>query len=233
MIGAYKSDYVRVSGYNVKKFRYGWGGEDIDLINRFVRHGYTVIRPREHGLLHRWHKKLSWRKESQCDFHWRKGTFCATAHDKHSDTVEHKHTWNFKLSFSRNCDYDQDSDLLGQHAASIDIPPGNYELTLLSKLPNLNNEEIESEDNVTSAKPRVHLKATDADLADGIKDDHDEKLFNLKNVIQSDLSGSRDRIQFNTTKDVRVYLWVSPCRLDAKDEERDNEIAKVVLKTLQ
>ena len=46
MIGAYKSDYVRVSGYNVKKFRYGWGGEDIDLINRFVRHGYTVIRPK-------------------------------------------------------------------------------------------------------------------------------------------------------------------------------------------
>ena len=58
MIGAYKSDYVRVSGYNVKKFRYGWGGEDIDLINRFVRHGYTVIRPKEHGLLHRWHKKV-------------------------------------------------------------------------------------------------------------------------------------------------------------------------------
>ena len=128
---------------------------------------------------------MSWRKESQCDFHWRKGTFCATAHDKHSDTVEHKHTWNFKLSFSRHCDYDQDQDLLGQHAASIDIPSGSYELSLLSELPNLNNEKIETEDKAKSAEPRVHLKATYSDLADEIKDDHDEKLFNLKNVCKA------------------------------------------------
>ena len=86
----------------------------------------------------------------------------------------------------RKRDYDQDQDLLGQHAA-IDIPSGS-ELSLLSKLPDLNNEEIETEDKAKSAEPRVHLKATYSDLADEIKDDHDEKLFNLKNVIQSNLS---------------------------------------------
>ena len=52
-------------------------------------------------------------------------------------------------------------------------------------------KEIETEDKAKSAEPRVHLKATYSDLADEIKDDHDEKLFNLKNVVQSDLSTSR------------------------------------------
>ena len=228
MIGAYKSDYVNINGYDLKKFRYGWGGEDIDLINRFVRHGYTIIRPREHELLHRWHKKLSWRKESQCDFHWRKGTFCATSHDKHSDNINHNHTWTFKLSFLRNCDYDQDKDLLGQHAASIDIPAGKYEMKLLSKLP----KAIEMENKTalsSSMPPQVHLKATHADLADEVMDG-DDQLFNLTNIVLDNLDAKTNSIIFETSaKATRIYLWVSPCNLDERREETEGEVVNVAL----
>jgi hypothetical protein len=229
MIGAYKSDYIRIDGYDLKKFRYGWGGEDIDLINRFVRHGYTIIRPREHGLIHRWHKKLSWRKESQCDFHWKKGTYCATSHDKHSDTVSHNHTWTFKLSFLRHCDYDQDNDLFGQHAASVDIPPGKYEMKLISKLPRYIEMEKNKNASASSSSPKVHLRATHADLVDEIGDTEDDKVLNLQSIALHNLDANTENVAFQTEKATRIYLWVSPCNFDERREETKGEIAEVAL----
>ena len=100
MIGAYKSDYVRVSGYNVRKFRYGWGGEDIDLS---IDSSATAIllSDQENMVYCIDGTKIVVEEREPMRFSLEERDICATAHDKHSDTVEHKHTWNFKLSFSQ------------------------------------------------------------------------------------------------------------------------------------
>lgn len=51
----YVSDYVMAGGFNLSIT--GWGGEDVDLVNRFINHGYDIFRALEPGLIHQWHPK--------------------------------------------------------------------------------------------------------------------------------------------------------------------------------
>ena len=85
MLGAYAADYVRVGGFDLEKFLYGWGGEDIELVTKFVQEGMSVVRPTEKEMLHRYHEKLEWRSKSGCKFSWRGGEFCSSKHDGDDD----------------------------------------------------------------------------------------------------------------------------------------------------
>lgn len=69
MLCIYKSDYDDVSGYDTTIE--GWGGEDIQLVDDVIKHGYEVLRAPDPGLSHRYHpkvcsKKLSKNQYSQC-----------------------------------------------------------------------------------------------------------------------------------------------------------------------
>jgi hypothetical protein len=80
MVGAYTSDYVAVGGYDIERFQYGWGGEDIALVQAFLHNGFTVARPEEPGLVHLFHEKLAWRSKdhkTRCHFDWVHGEVCA------------------------------------------------------------------------------------------------------------------------------------------------------------
>lgn len=142
MLGAYTSDFVSVGGYDVKRFQYGWGGEDIALATEFLRRGYTIIRPEEPGLIHLYHEKLGWRGKnhaSKCKFSWIWGEVCRGAEFgvQHSNDhkgrdplllieSQHSRSWILKVSNLKNC---------GGPAkgVSIDIPPGsNFALFFLS-----------------------------------------------------------------------------------------------------
>ena len=216
MIGAYKSDYLKVNGYDIAKFRYGWGSEDIDLINRFVRAGYTIVRPREHKLLHQWHPKLKWREESQCDFKWSGGTYCKTPHDDHADNTTHAHTWNFKISPKSNCDFDLDRDLLMEHAASADVPAGSYEFRMAS------NTTLATGNGATSLK--IHMLAVHAHLVEGTISE--EALKNVQKVSSAEFTSNTAVHKFETEKSARVYMWATPCALGDDVETTINVIMK-------
>ena len=64
MIGAYVCDYVAVGGYDTEKFKYGWGGEDLNLVTTFLRQKYSIIRSEEYSLVHKWHPALEWRNKN-------------------------------------------------------------------------------------------------------------------------------------------------------------------------
>eukprot|EP01094_Clydonella_sp_ATCC50884_P004003 TRINITY_DN13092_c0_g1_i1.p1 TRINITY_DN13092_c0_g1~~TRINITY_DN13092_c0_g1_i1.p1 ORF type:complete len:617 (+),score=178.97 TRINITY_DN13092_c0_g1_i1:48-1853(+) len=60
-LSIYKSDFLRVGGYDLSKFSTAWGGEDLDIIDRIIEHKYKVFRTQEVGLIHRWHPSAAWR----------------------------------------------------------------------------------------------------------------------------------------------------------------------------
>ena len=76
MIAAYKGSFDDVGGYDIHKYTYGWGGEDIELVNRFVKKGYNIVRSKFPGFVHEWHKNLPWRRDGKCEFKWKYGTAC-------------------------------------------------------------------------------------------------------------------------------------------------------------
>jgi len=51
----YRSDYLKVGGFNLSIK--GWGGEDNDLYNRFIKSPIKIIRAPDSGLFHKWHLK--------------------------------------------------------------------------------------------------------------------------------------------------------------------------------
>jgi GT2 family glycosyltransferase len=53
----YKSDWIAVGGWDTVKFKHNWGGEDIELYERVLSHGYDVHRCRLPGLFHNHHSK--------------------------------------------------------------------------------------------------------------------------------------------------------------------------------
>ena len=40
------------------------GGEDIDLVTKYLRNDYSIVRPPEFHLVHRYHPTLEWRSKS-------------------------------------------------------------------------------------------------------------------------------------------------------------------------
>ena len=154
MFGAYVSDYIRIGGYNVHTFRYGWGGEDIELMSKFVRRGYGVSRPEEPNLLHRWHSKNSWdgrgtdrgnvgsnqkgkntgnrrgmwyngsKKEIQCTFSWRRGDVCKSIYD--SIDIHFDRIWSLKIT--NTCEMKNKNNNHGNFVLDIDLPSGNYSM---------------------------------------------------------------------------------------------------------
>ncbi|KAL5479329.1 hypothetical protein EMCRGX_G022837 [Ephydatia muelleri] len=57
IFGMYKSDWDRIGGYNTKHYTYEWGGEDVDVADRALGHGYEIFRIRYPGFLHYYHSR--------------------------------------------------------------------------------------------------------------------------------------------------------------------------------
>ena len=55
MVCIYKSDYDAVSGFD--QSLEGWGGEDVQLVDKLLSHRLDVFRAPDTGLMHRWHNK--------------------------------------------------------------------------------------------------------------------------------------------------------------------------------
>ncbi|XP_078376519.1 beta-1,4-N-acetylgalactosaminyltransferase 3-like [Oculina patagonica] len=57
LLSVYKSDWVRFGGMNNEDFKYKWGGEDWDLLNRVINAKLEVERIKHPGLYHHYHTK--------------------------------------------------------------------------------------------------------------------------------------------------------------------------------
>ena len=55
MVCIYKSDYDAINGFD--QSLEGWGGEDVQLVEKIISYGLEVFRAPDTGLMHRWHKK--------------------------------------------------------------------------------------------------------------------------------------------------------------------------------
>ncbi|EDV25435.1 uncharacterized protein TRIADDRAFT_24189 [Trichoplax adhaerens] len=65
----YKSDFYRIGGMNTKKFRYSWGGEDNDLVNRAIASEIEVERLCIRNFFHFYHRRNSvWNRGGKADF---------------------------------------------------------------------------------------------------------------------------------------------------------------------
>jgi hypothetical protein len=135
MLGAFAADYVYVGGYDVDKFRYGWGGEDIDLVTNFLRKDFFIVRPEEHHLVHRWHPTLAWRSKNGCRFSWRRGEICTSKHDEHKKRIidreeEQKEidgrVWSLSIKTGVHCGQTPTR----HNAFDLEVPPGKYLVTM-------------------------------------------------------------------------------------------------------
>ncbi|KAJ7360062.1 hypothetical protein OS493_019154 [Desmophyllum pertusum] len=57
IMSVYKSDWERFGGMNVEDYKYSWGGEDWDLLDRVMRLSMEVERIKYPGLYHHYHAK--------------------------------------------------------------------------------------------------------------------------------------------------------------------------------
>lgn len=58
LLGMYKSDLLRVGGYDTQQFSVSWGGEDSDFVERLFQHGpFDFVRLRVPGLYHFHHNR--------------------------------------------------------------------------------------------------------------------------------------------------------------------------------
>ncbi|XP_022788351.1 beta-1,4-N-acetylgalactosaminyltransferase 3-like [Stylophora pistillata] len=61
LMSIYKSDWVRFKGMNTEDYKYKWGGEDWDLLDRVINAELKVVRIKHAGLYHHYHtKQKSW-----------------------------------------------------------------------------------------------------------------------------------------------------------------------------
>ena len=56
MLCIYKSDYTAVGGFDTSIV--GWGGEDVELFLKILRHKLEVLKAPDYGLTHRYHDKV-------------------------------------------------------------------------------------------------------------------------------------------------------------------------------
>ncbi|KAL9955815.1 hypothetical protein ACROYT_G037198 [Oculina patagonica] len=57
ILSIYKSDWDKFGGMNTEEFKYNWGGEDWDLLDRVLMLPLEVERIRHPGLYHHYHNK--------------------------------------------------------------------------------------------------------------------------------------------------------------------------------
>ena len=61
MFSMFKADWSIIGGFNEEQYKYEWGGEDWELLDRFLEHGYFVERFRQPYLFHFYHdRKKMW-----------------------------------------------------------------------------------------------------------------------------------------------------------------------------
>lgn len=166
IFGAYASDYIKVQGYDTNTFKYGWGGEDIHLITQFIQHGYTVSRPPEPGIIHRWHATNQWhpkkRKENKddkdnkdgkkhCLFDWKKGEWCESIYD--TVNIDFDRIWPIAMVLPVvHC---TTMDIVQNYSAlSVDLPPGTY-LVSMSASTNANANAVFDNDEHHQIKLKV------------------------------------------------------------------------------
>ena len=53
----FKPDWMMISGMNTQDFSDSWGGEDWDLVDRVLSHGYEIERLKHKGLYHFYHSR--------------------------------------------------------------------------------------------------------------------------------------------------------------------------------
>ncbi|KAJ7370417.1 hypothetical protein OS493_032307 [Desmophyllum pertusum] len=62
LLSVYKSDWIRFGGMNTEDFKYEWGGEDWDLLDRVINAELEVERIKHPGLYHHYQtKKKTWK----------------------------------------------------------------------------------------------------------------------------------------------------------------------------
>ena len=59
MFSMFKADWVIVGGFDQERYKYQWGGEDWELLDRFLEKGYFVERFRQPKLFHYFHDRKS------------------------------------------------------------------------------------------------------------------------------------------------------------------------------
>jgi len=60
LMAMYKSDWNRLGGMNIEDYKFKWGGEDWDLIDRVLMMTFEVERIKYPGLYHHYHVKGKW-----------------------------------------------------------------------------------------------------------------------------------------------------------------------------
>lgn len=60
LVAMYKSDWIRIGGMNTKDYKYKWGGEDWDLLDRVLMASLEVERNKYPGLYHHYHPHKKW-----------------------------------------------------------------------------------------------------------------------------------------------------------------------------
>ena len=61
MFSLFKSDWDIIGGFNEELYKFEWGGEDWEMLDRFLEHGYFVERFRQPYLFHFYHdRKKMW-----------------------------------------------------------------------------------------------------------------------------------------------------------------------------
>lgn len=66
MVCVYKSDYVASEGFDTTIV--GWGGEDVDLFNKFLKTKIEILKSPDPALSHRYHDKVCSRKLNPLQF---------------------------------------------------------------------------------------------------------------------------------------------------------------------
>lgn len=67
--GMYKSDWESIGGFNTTEYRFSWGGEDWDILDKVTAYGIETLRLRYPGFVHYFHTYGGlWGKKNNANF---------------------------------------------------------------------------------------------------------------------------------------------------------------------